>query len=182
MKYAVIGRRCQNVPYAVAEAPTTPMRYYSPLHQTYFIFSDAVLLTFSRSRQYVANMPEVGGQLFGTFQGNEVMVETATLTPPIARKWRHFFLPDRNHEQRDIEAQFSHGRHYLGDWHTHPEARPTPSNKDLSTMRDCFAKSKHELTAFLQVIVGLQVGSAGLWVGVHNETKFCQLEIRLPSP
>lgn len=177
MKYAVRGRRCRDVPYAEADAPITPMRYFSPVHHTTFVFTDAVLRVFSRSRQHLADLPEVGGQLFGTFQGNEVMVEVASVTPPRAGKWRHFFHPDRGREQRDIEAQFAAGRHYVGDWHTHPEARPTPSRKDLSTMRDCFAKSKHELTAFLQVIVGLQAGPAGLWVGIHNEKTFSRLEI-----
>lgn len=158
------------------------MRYFSPVHHTYFVLTDAVVRTFSDSRQQLAHQPEVGGQLFGTFQGNEVMVEVATVTPPRAGKWRHFFHPDRGREQRDIEAQFAADRHYVGDWHTHPEARPTPSSKDLSTMRDCFAKSKHELTAFLQVIVGLQDGPTGLWVGVHNEKSFSRLEISDDRP
>jgi integrative and conjugative element protein (TIGR02256 family) len=182
VKCAVSGRRCRGVPYAEADVPITPMRYYSPVHHAYFVLSDVVVRTFSTSRQHLAHQPEVGGQLFGAFQGNDVMVEVATVTPPRSGKWRHFFHPDRGREQRDIEAQFAAGRHYVGDWHTHPEARPTPSSKDLSTMRDCFAKSKHELTAFLQVIVGLQAGPAGLWVGVHNEKTFSRLEISDARP
>ena len=35
----------------------------------------------------------------------------------------------------------------------------------------------HELKALLQVIVGLDEGSEGLWVGVHNEKKVCQLKV-----
>jgi integrative and conjugative element protein (TIGR02256 family) len=153
------------------------MRYFSREFQVWFVITRPVLHTFRRYRQRKADHPEVGGQLFGTFHDNEVWVEAATVTPSRGGRMRYFFHPDRDHEQRDIDVQFVEGRHYLGDWHTHPESSPTPSSQDLSTMLDCFAKSRHELKAFLQVIVGFNTGRDGLWVGIHSDRDCLRLEV-----
>lgn len=34
---------------------------------------------------------------------------------------------------QERQAQFAHGRHAAGLWHTHPEARPRPSRLDRET-------------------------------------------------
>jgi len=144
------------------------VHYYSERYLTTFLFSTAVLSVFKGARQDTAQKPEVGGQLFGTFDGGQVAVTTATITPSPSKK-RFLFFPTRAREQKDIDERFADGLHYLGDWHTHPEMTPTPSSRDLKTMTECFRKSKHELRAFLMVIVGLAPVDAGLWVGLLSE-------------
>lgn len=144
------------------------MHYHSERYLTTFQFSTTVLAVFAGARQDAAQKPEVGGQLFGTFDGGQVAVIRATITPSPSKK-RFLFFPARAREQKDIDERFAEGLHYLGDWHTHPEMTPTPSSRDLTTMTDCFRKSKHELRAFLMVIVGLAPGDAGLWVGLIAE-------------
>ena len=41
------------------------------------------------------------------------------------------------------------GLHFVGDWHTHPEAVPTPSSSDIRTIKEAVAKSRHHLHGFL---------------------------------
>ena len=61
---------------------------------------------------------------------------------------------------------------YLGDWHTHPEREPSPSSWDLESMEDCFKKSRHQLKAFVMVIVGRAAFPEGLWVSLHDKAKW----------
>ncbi|WP_282059489.1 Mov34/MPN/PAD-1 family protein [Roseobacter litoralis] len=71
------------------------------------------------------------------------------------------------------------GLHYFGDWHTHPQSVPTPSGTDLSSMADLFSRSKHELIAFLMVIVGTEGFPDGLHVSVHEANAWSKLPSEL---
>ncbi len=68
----------------------------------------------------------------------------------------------------EIDEQFSMGRHYVGDWHTHPERRPRPSKPDLSSMRRIARQSKHELPGLLLVIIGTKKTPDDMWVSLHD--------------
>ena len=67
------------------------------------------------------------------------------------------------------------GLHYVGDWHTHPELKPTPASLDISSMKDCFIKSIHELNYFVLTIVGTSPKKANIWVGLINDKKVINL-------
>ena len=56
------------------------------------------------------------------------------------------------------------GRHYVGDWHTHPTPRPVPSQIDEANIRECVNRSNHDLTGFIHVIVGTLSVPEGLCV------------------
>ena len=116
------------------------------------VFSDGVLEHFRLNRQ--TDGPEVGGQLFGTYEDDRICVKFATGPRTMDKKMRFLFTPSRRLERREIFAFFKKGLHYLGDWHTHPEIKPTPSQIDLDSMQECFTKSRHEHHAFIMVIVG----------------------------
>lgn len=134
-----------------------------------------VLAHFAKWRQSDPKMPEAGGQLFGVVQGQSVELMRATGPRNSDRRGRFFFIADRFAERREIRTLHKSGLHYLGDWHTHPEAVPTPSGTDLSSMADLFVRSKHDLNAFLMVIVGTAEFPKGLHVSLHETNAWSTL-------
>jgi hypothetical protein len=53
---------------------------------------------------------------------------------------------------------------------------PKGSNLDISSMEACVSKSKHELTAFILVIVGTAPWPKGLEVSAHDGVSHVVLE------
>lgn len=92
------------------------------------------------------------------------------------RGWS-WFMPDQVKQNVEIKRLFQAGLHFVGDWHTHPETNPHPSKWDLESMQDCFKKSRHELKAFLMVIVGRRDFPKGLWVSLHDRTSWERLTL-----
>ena len=136
-----------------------------------------VLDHFATWRQSDPKMPEAGGQLFGVVQGQSVKLMRATGPRNSDRRGRFFFIADRFAEHREISTLHKSGLHYLGDWHTHPETFPAPSGTDLSSMADLFVRSKHDLNAFLMVIVGTAEFPGGLHVSLHEAKAWSALKV-----
>lgn len=136
-------------------------------------FSQSCLALFEKHCQRSSRHREIGGQLFARFVQNKMLIEQATAVP--GRRFRFSFLPDRRSEQIEIEKYFADGLHYVGDWHTHPEASPHPSSPDVRKMSGIFKESKHQLDFMLMVIVGLALYPDGLFVGVVNLEKLTVL-------
>lgn len=139
------------------------------------VLSNSVLEHFNTWRQTKPGTPEAGGQLFGVSDGANVIVQTATGPRCSDRRGRFFFIADRLAERREIRALHRRGLHYFGDWHTHPEAVPTPSPTDLSTMVDLYTRSKHELNAFVMIIVGRAEFPEGVHVSLHEASAWSHL-------
>lgn len=115
-------------------------------------------------RQIGRRDPERGGQLFATFTGSTMRIEEATGPHRGARAGRFWFRGNRRREIREIKRQFKTGKHYVGDWHSHPEPSPTPSSLDMKTQRSLASHSEYELNGLLLVIVGQLDLPAGLCV------------------
>jgi proteasome lid subunit RPN8/RPN11 len=67
------------------------------------------------------------------------------------------------------------GTHFVGDWHTHPEAVPTPSPSDIRTIKEALAKSRHHLHGFIMVVVG----SSGFPNALHVSLNTADFHLRL---
>lgn len=83
---------------------------------------------------------ETGGTLVGHYsEDHRVAFVTGALEAQIgARKERaRFYRPpdDVDGQLARIYEESGGLTHYLGEWHTHPDAAPTPSSTDLSTLR-----------------------------------------------
>lgn len=132
--------------------------------------SDSVLAHFNKQAQQTPESPEAGGQLFAniTKDGSHWFVSSATGPRPSDHRSRFMFNPDRRIERREIHAEFEHGRHYVGDWHTHPQQSPEPSASDVRSMAEIFEKSIHQLPSILMVIVGTYQPPEGLWISMHS--------------
>jgi len=83
---------------------------------------------------------ETGGTLVGKYSDEGC---TATITHPYqARKGAHagrnwFFRPsdDVDPTLRDLLNKKRDALHYLGEWHSHPGAKPLPSVRDIRTLQ-----------------------------------------------
>jgi len=142
----------------------------------------SVLDHFVKWRQLKPGMPEAGGQLFGAVEGQCIKLKLATGPRSSDRRGRYYFFADRHAERREIGALHKSGLHYFGDWHTHPQTVPTPSGTDLASMADLFARSKHELNAFLMVIVGTAMFPDGLHLSLHEANSWSRLECVSEGP
>jgi integrative and conjugative element protein (TIGR02256 family) len=128
--------------------------------------SAACLETLDANRQRTRLQKETGGQLFATFRPHCIYVECATCIR--GARSRFSFRPDRAEEQREIEALFNKGLHYVGDWHTHPEDAPSPSQPDCAKALGIYSESQHQLTFMLMAIVGRRPFPEGLFLAAIN--------------
>ena len=131
-------------------------------------FGEEVLELFEQHKQTKKKSLEAGGQLFARLSDKEVLVSKATGLREGDKRGRFLFWPNRKKEQDEIDALHKDGYHYVGDWHTHPESKPTPSNTDLVNILECYSQSKHELKYFIMTIVGTDQFPDSLHVSIHN--------------
>ena len=120
---------------------------------------------------------EAGGQLFGRFWKDSIIVHVATGPRRTDRRKRRFFAPDPVAEQIEIDEMYVAGLHYLGTWHTHPERRPSPSQMDISTMGGIFSNAAHDLPGILFLVVGTADPPEGIHLGMacRTGTVSCQV-------
>jgi len=147
---------CRVISYDISESGQT------------VILIDAVVGHLDHHRQRTPGSREAGGQLFARFDGNAIQVERTTGPRPSDRRRRMSFIPDRLAERREIKRLFREGLCYVGDWHTHPEPCPIPSQTDIDSFQDMFRKSRHRLASFVMVIVGTADPPTGLFVALCN--------------
>lgn len=90
--------------------------------------------------QHAGGALEAGGILLGRYlcDSDDIVVDDITVPLPGDKRGRCFFHRlQKTHQQVITQAwQASNGtRTYLGEWHTHPEAQPTPSCVDTADWR-----------------------------------------------
>ncbi|MBR7781870.1 CBASS system CD-NTase/cGAS isopeptidase Cap3 [Undibacterium luofuense] len=104
-------------------------------------------------RQLHWNSKEAAGVLIGERRGPHLVVQD--ISEPGNGDIRSRYSVDRrgSHHQTVVDEAFirsSGTLQYLGEWHTHPEDKPSPSAKDLSSWRRHLVDSEQ----MLLVIVG----------------------------
>lgn len=146
--------------------PGVSLRYVLALGGAAVLLNDQAVATMTRFRQTYPRQKEVGGQLFGQFDGSNTIIVEATPPNWLDHRRRATFRPNRWLQQREIRNRHSRGFHFIGDWHTHPELVPRPSHEDLQNMKDCFDRSLHDLHAFVMIIIGTALPPDGLHVSL----------------
>lgn len=142
------------------------------------ILRSHALRVFRNLSQNSTSKHEAGGQLFGFFEEKNLIVDLVTTPKKEDFRSRFSFRPNRFVEQKEIHEHFSHGLHYLGDWHTHPQDIPKPSKRDILSIEECTRKSKHELDGFIMVIVGNTPPPEGLFVCFSDGNSISELELQ----
>ena len=130
------------------------------------IFTTPVIEHLVRHRQVRWWHREAGGQLFARFDLPDVIIEEATGPRRTDWRTRHGYRPNRRAEQKEMSNRHRRGLHFIGDWHTHPEPIPSPSEQDEVSMQDMFSRSDHALNGFVLAIVGIELPPRGLHVSV----------------
>jgi integrative and conjugative element protein (TIGR02256 family) len=131
------------------------------------VITEDVIAYLSGQRQRTWSVPERGGQLFAQFDGLAILVEASGPCQG-DRSGPMWFEIDASDAQNDIRTRFASGRHFIGDWHTHAQKRPTPSPRDVVSMQALFATSVHELTLMFMIIVGSGSLPDQWWYSIHN--------------
>lgn len=153
------------------------LQFSLPRSEQRLVLMPSVLETFSHFRQ-MHGEPEGGGLLFAKFEFPIIRILSATKPHRTDVRWRTLFIPNRILQRRVVKGHFKEGLHFVGEWHTHPEPDPRPSNLDLRSMRDAFLKSTHELNYFVTIIIGNRPDKLALWVSIHD-SKRCQRLVEL---
>lgn len=127
-----------------------------------------VLAHLYRNAQNKCWSREAGGQLFASIKRNRWIVKRATGPRTTDFRSRFAFRPDRKAEKAEILTFFGEGLHYVGDWHTHPQNVPSPSNTDIRNITETVQASEHSLSGFLMAIVGRLPAPDGIWLSFHD--------------
>ena len=132
------------------------------------LLSESVLSTMYRFRQNSPISREAGGQLFASISERQVTIVAATEPGILDIRRRFGFQPSRKAAQKAIDRHYALGLHFVGEWHTHPERHPTPSNSDLESMSEMVTLSSHALSGYIMLILGTEVGYEGLHASIHK--------------
>ena len=154
------------------------LRYVLAPDSASIIITCEAIRTLKKFRQTVPLQKEAGGQLFGRFEGSRTIIVEATPPKWLDRRSKTTFHPNRWVQRLEIRNRYARGLHFVGDWHTHPERIPHPSNEDKRNMMECFERSVHELHAFVMIIIGTELLPEGLHVSLIKKDAVLTLVLK----
>lgn len=101
---------------------------------------------------------ESGGMLFCEALDDDV-IRVSCVSEPDKKDIRSFFFFKHNDRAAQSKIDFFHqqGLHYVGDWHTHPQLVPTPSQQDIDSIKSIYNNSKHHLQYMILLIVSSDI-------------------------
>jgi integrative and conjugative element protein (TIGR02256 family) len=120
--------------------------------------------------QYESESNEAGGILVGRVVENFhfIIDDVSTPMPSDQRQRNHFFRYPQGHQEffntrwEDTKERC----YYLGEWHTHPEPYPEPSNIDLTTWRRLLRNPTQDIKALFFIILG--TSHMRIWKGTNT--------------
>jgi integrative and conjugative element protein (TIGR02256 family) len=122
---------------------------------------------------------EAGGVLLGRFilKSKNIIVDRITI-PMIGdvRGRYQFIRGDKNHQRiiTNIWNKTGGTCNYLGEWHTHPEQIPIPSNKDIENWKEILNTRIYSSRTLYFVIVGIT--EVRVWEGNRRTGKIINLK------
>lgn len=130
-----------------------------------------VLNKMSKYIQWKGQDPESGGILTGEVHEKKIVIIDCSEPNGDDKQSRYNFLRSKKGAQFFLNDKFSKskGREvYLGEWHTHPENLPTPSNIDIVNFQESVKVSFINSENLLMIIVGLK----GVYLRVYRKGQF----------
>lgn len=125
-------------------------------------------IIFDRFKQTNRKDTEKGGIILGRLIDDRIHIQKLSVPSELDKSSRFNFERHRLSAQFIIDYEFvnSHGQLiYLGEWHTHPEASPTPSPQDIKMINEQFRNNKIYTNFLLLAIQGLEK----LYIGVIDD-------------
>ena len=119
------------------------------------------------------NKNEQGGILLGVVMMNEIRICKASIPTVFDKSNRFSFERNKKSAQLFIDYEFlnSGGKIiYLGEWHTHPESFPTPSNVDLKMIKTQYVKNNLNENFLIMIIIGTKEKYVSFFDGKNNHT------------
>lgn len=98
---------------------------------------------------------ETGGVLLGFFEDKNIIIKKATDAGPKAIRERYDFKCDVAYTDMLIDMEFanSNGKiFYIGEWHTHPQRKPFPSETDLDSLDNLSSTNRTTSIALLFIV------------------------------
>lgn len=120
---------------------------------------------------------ESGGMLIGSIiRGTkDIIIEDLTLPIKDDKCSRLNYVRSKKHnellEQKWIDSQFT--KMYFGEWHTHPQEDPFPSQRDIRNWKNLMKKSNTETKILLFIIAGIDIYK--IWIGDRERMKIYQV-------
>ena len=108
------------------------------------IFSKVALSTIE-SQISEFGIIETGGILMGYLEHDVIYIDKASDPGPHAIHDQIYFRADANYIDMfiDMESANSFGKnYYLGEWHTHPQVNPEPSEVDFNSLYEIASTSQ----------------------------------------
>jgi len=138
------------------------------------IIVPSALSDLNRHRQSPADS-ESGGLILGYLFSDRL--EVIEIVPPSAFDLAapRSFVRSRHRAQQAIDEAWgrSQGRlNYVGEWHSHSEHAPSPSQQDKRMADSALRTTQMELDTLVMVIVGMR---GKLWVGVQTPSNLLPL-------
>lgn len=145
--------------------------FHISFHDLDLSISKSVYDRWLKFRQMNHNDTEACGVLIGTkdFASNHYCIESVTV--PMSKDTRtkySFTMKDPRHQKIVDKAYLeSNGTSiYLGTWHSHPQAIPTPSHIDYEDWQRCLKRNPDRNLFF--IIIGLEQ----IKIVIHMNDKF----------
>lgn len=117
------------------------------------VIMPAVVESLMHHRQLKAHSHEAAGVLIGERRGPHLVIHR--LSEPGVGDFRSRYSVNRRglHHQVAVDEAFANSGgtfQYLGEWHTHPEDEPTPSQTDIRS----WASNLIDVDPMIMIIVG----------------------------
>lgn len=142
-----------------------------------FAISPLALSVFRMHEQHAPDALEAGGMLVGqlTNDRRDVVVETVTTPFPGDERTRlGFYRESPMHYEvlRHLFEKSGGALFEVGNWHTHAEPIPVPSEEDLAAWRGDLRRVPRNGAAFFVIVGQLAIG---VWQGDPSTGDFCLL-------
>ena len=143
-----------------------------------FKVNETPLSRMNSFRQDETHKTEAGGVLLGRFIINSKNIIIDKVTVPMFgdKRSRYSFIRGEKMHQRVITNAWRKSAgtcNYLGEWHTHPEEYPTPSNQDIKNWKQILATRIFSSQYLYFVIIGTK--EIGIWEGSKRKLKIKKL-------
>ncbi|MDR2276152.1 MAG: Mov34/MPN/PAD-1 family protein [Sphingobacterium sp.] len=131
-----------------------------------------------RFTQNEAKAHEAGGIIVGKIINEQINIIKLSVPSRMDKSSRMSFERNKDSAQIILDYEFhnSNGQFtYLGEWHTHPEPFPTPSNIDLQMLKQQYKNNKM-MTDFIILLIK---GTNGIYISILDNDGYH--EFRIPQ-
>ena len=141
--------------------------------------SRKVLDIFNSFVQDTKSKNESGGLLLGQVVDRNIYITKVSVPNAFDKAGRCKFIRNKKAAQIIIDHEFINSGNktiYLGEWHTHPENRPSPSGIDLKMLKGQFKNNRINEEYLLLIIRGIKDLYVAMYDGKDFSNKIIECE------